>query len=99
MAMGARLTKCGAPALVVAGVFVGLVAGVAAPADEGVQDRDTKGELLVLGPFPLGRLYENMENVKHRDLIPKGGGPSHASIIKALNECKVYVIDRRVRDN
>jgi hypothetical protein len=51
----------------------------------------------VVGPFSLGdwfKKYREGDKAKGPIVI---GAPDDAEIIKSLNECKLYVIDCRVR--
>jgi hypothetical protein len=55
-----------------------------------------KHELFVVGPFSLGNWFKkHREETKAKDSIVFGA-PDDAEIVKSLNECKLYVIDRRV---
>jgi hypothetical protein len=54
-----------------------------------------KGELMLMGPFPLGELYESQKRSlgnEHTD----GQGPTDEDIAKAFNQCQLYVIDKKV---
>jgi hypothetical protein len=75
------------------------------PALQGAQPdpgKKTQGEPLILGPFLLGDLYHNMPDqtlsdapFRHlRELISGAAGPAHKEVVKALNQCKLYVIAR-----
>jgi hypothetical protein len=53
------------------------------------------GELMLMGPFPLGELYESQKaslGNEHTD----GQGPSDKDIADAFNQCRLYVIDKKV---
>jgi hypothetical protein len=53
-------------------------------------------EIVIAGPFLLGELYKEMEDKRLRGArIPLGGGPRNEHIIRALNKCKLYIIDKR----
>jgi hypothetical protein len=55
-----------------------------------------KHELFVIGPFSLGDWFKkHREESRAKDAIVYGA-PDDAEIIKSLNECKLYVLDRRV---
>jgi hypothetical protein len=60
---------------------------------------------LVLGPFQLGEIYDKMPDMEItlgegqryknlRELFAKVRGPKHSDIVKALNGCKLYLIDK-----
>ena len=87
--------------------FIAIAAvGSIAPAlaDKHAQKTDDKITITLLGPFLLGDLYDRMPDqtllglpVPHlKSRILAAGGPTHAEVVKALNQCKLYVIDRTV---
>jgi hypothetical protein len=54
-----------------------------------------QGELMLMGPFSLGDLYESQKGRlgnEHTD----GQGPSDEDIAKAFGQCQLYVIDKKV---
>jgi hypothetical protein len=54
-----------------------------------------KGELMLMGPFSVGDLYESQERSlgdEHTD----GQGPSDEDIAKAFSQCQLYVIDKKI---
>jgi hypothetical protein len=54
-----------------------------------------QGELMLMGPFSLGELYESQKSSlgnKHTD----GQGPSDNDIAKAFDRCQLYVIDKKI---
>jgi hypothetical protein len=58
-----------------------------------------KRELFVIGPVSLGKLYKSPgKGEPIGDSIETNAGPPAADIVKAFNECRVYVIDHRVRE-
>lgn len=93
-------TKCHVRWAAFAGMLVAALAGaVPAPAGEDEPRSKAQGELLVIGPIPLRKLYENIKTPagkKVRDAIPKWGGPDDKAICESLAGCKIYVLDRRV---
>lgn len=50
---------------------------------------------LWIGPFPLGDWYKPRDKESPFNV---GTGPSHDEILKSLNECRVYVHDKRTVD-
>jgi hypothetical protein len=90
-------------ALVVAALAY-LLGAPAFASDPDANAKDVK--VLVLGPFRLGDVYDKMpdqtlagweDTYKHlKERFTKMGGPPHAEVVKALNLCKLYVIERTV---
>jgi hypothetical protein len=56
----------------------------------------TGDEVMLLGPLTLAEVYSNMEDIK-KDLISNGGGPDLEAMKAAFKECKIYILDKRVR--
>jgi hypothetical protein len=54
---------------------------------------------LIVGPFRLGDAFQQMSETDREigsaEAITKGGGPNKEDIVRALNDCKVYVIQAR----
>jgi hypothetical protein len=59
-----------------------------------VQQPIDREELVVLGPFPVGDLYSKLEQM---DFMEKQNKLDKKEIVKALNNCKFYVIDWKRR--
>jgi hypothetical protein len=57
-------------------------------------------EVFVVGPYPLGDLYRRYKDKDSiGDCFKKGAGPGDDDIVKSFNDCRLYVIDQRVRGN
>ena len=55
-----------------------------------------KQELFAVGPFALGDWFKHYRT-KYRDKEPlAAGAPEDDQIVRSLNECRLYIIDRRV---
>lgn len=67
-----------------------------ATAQEGKQPA-AKAEIFVVGPFSLGEIYrQSGHSFSKFSKISGGNGVSEADIIKSLDQCKLYVIHKRV---
>jgi hypothetical protein len=87
---------------VLAAALAATLAIVLTPADHVRCDQGNKNvkdeeEVVLVGPFLLGDLYAQMDDKELLTNIPEGGGPSNKAIIRTLNKCKVYIIDKRKR--
>jgi hypothetical protein len=49
-------------------------------------------QLIAIGPIGLGDLYLKMK----KGPILRGGGPPEAAIVNSLNQCQVFIIDKKV---
>lgn len=58
------------------------------------------GELVLIGPFRLDELYRSANHINGGiDQITKAGGPATDEMLKAMKDWKVYIIDRKVKEN
>jgi hypothetical protein len=54
-----------------------------------------KDELMLMGPFSLGELYESQRRSLGNECTD-GQGPSDKDIAKAFSQCQLYVIDKKI---
>jgi hypothetical protein len=85
--------------------LVALAAGAAllvaagAAAEKGEKTPPGPPQLVVLGPFGLGDLYQAGKGKKGlSDMFLTGPGPAEADVVKTLNQNQVFVIDQKVLD-
>jgi hypothetical protein len=88
-----RLTRRAALAALSAASFGPVAATTRAAAPEAGA---AKHELFVVGPFCLGDWFKEYRERKKARRPIVAGAPDDAEIIESLNDCKLYVIDRRV---
>ena len=87
-----RINRRTALAAISASSLSALVAQPSRAADAAADKR----ELFAIGPFALGDWFKHYRT-KYQDKEPlAAGAPEDDQIIKSLNECRLYLIDRRV---
>lgn len=64
------------------------------------KDEDSQEEIVLVGPILLSELYETQgEKEDYYKRIERGGGPDYDGMLKEFKECRVFIIDKRVRPN
>jgi hypothetical protein len=78
--------------VLIAAIWVGAVTSEASNQNPTVR----RHERLVVGPLPLGDLFKGAKSeIYHMDAA---GGPKEADVLKAMNRCKLWLIDRKELD-
>jgi hypothetical protein len=78
--------------------IAGLALAAALPDKARAGDKPaTRDEQFWIGPFPLGDWYKSRGDKKSPFNV--GTGPSYDEIVESLNECQVYLLDRRTPDD
>lgn len=72
-----------------------MIGGGLAKSPEDRNQHDNKQEVMLLGPLPLGEIYQKMGSKKMRHAIPDGGGPTDAEILEATKRTRCYIIARK----
>jgi hypothetical protein len=77
--------------------IAGLALATALPGNASAEDKPAaRDEQFWIGPFPLRDWYKTREDKKSPFNV--GTGPSYDEIMKSLNECRVYLLERRTAD-
>src|SRR4051794_15395031 len=87
---------------VILGAMLAVLLGPSVAVSDPGKDGRADEKILIIGPFLLGDLYDKMPDqtlhdspYRHvKDRISGKGGPAHADVVKAMNRCKVYIIER-----